>query len=75
MTCRAAAHVTHELDQESWVGLVGAEVLGCLTDRRVMSLGELCERMGVSEGGMIAFLAVLAREKRIPRRSPCSSAI
>ena len=65
MTCRVAAHVTHELNPEGWFGPVAGEILGCLADRGVMSPGELCERMGVPEGEMIAFLAMLAREGRI----------
>lgn len=65
MTCRVAAHATHDLDPENWWGAIDDEILGCLADRGVMSPGELCERVGVSEGEMTAFLGMLAREGRI----------
>ena len=66
MTSQAAARSGgFELDPENWWGSVDGEILGCLAGRGAMSLTELCEQTGVSEGEMIAFLAMLAREGRI----------
>jgi len=50
---------------ENRCGAEAGEILGCLADCGVMSLGELCERIRVSEDEMIARLAMLAREGRI----------
>jgi DNA-binding IclR family transcriptional regulator len=44
---------------------VDAEILDCLAAHGVMSVGDLCEEIGVSEGEMIAFLAMLARQGRV----------
>ena len=65
MTCRVLAHAAHELDPENWWGAIDGEILDRLASRGVMTLVELCEETKVSEGEMIAFLAMLAREGRI----------
>jgi hypothetical protein len=65
MTCRVAAHVKHELDPENWWGAVDGEILDCLAAHGVMTVGDLCAEISVSEGEMIAFLAMLARQGRV----------
>ncbi len=66
MTCRVAGRSGgYELDPENWWGAVDGEILEVLAGRGAMSLTALCEQTGVSEGEMISFVAMLAREGRI----------
>jgi hypothetical protein len=66
MTCRVAGRTGgYELDPENWWGAVDGEILDALAGRGAMSLTALCEQIGASEGEMIGFVAMLAREGRI----------
>ena len=52
-------------DSEDWWGATDGEILECLRERGAMTLSELCEELGFSEGAATAFLAMLAREGRV----------
>jgi predicted ArsR family transcriptional regulator len=55
----------NDLDPEDWWGATDEEILSYLRERGAVTLGELCEELGFSEGAATAFLAMLAREGRV----------
>jgi predicted ArsR family transcriptional regulator len=54
-----------EFDPQDWWGATDGEILECLKEHGPVSLGDLCEELGVSEGTATAFLSMLAREGRV----------
>jgi predicted ArsR family transcriptional regulator len=54
-----------EFDPADWWGATDGEILECLSQHGTVTLGELCEELGLSEGTATAFLAMLAREGRV----------
>jgi predicted ArsR family transcriptional regulator len=55
----------NDLDPENWWGATDEEILSYLRERGAVTLAELCEELGFSEGAATAFLAMLAREGRV----------
>ena len=55
----------NELDPQDWWGAMDAEILACLRERGTVTLDDLCQELGFSEGAATAFLAMLAREGRV----------
>lgn len=56
---------TNEPDPTDWWGTTDGEILACLRERGPVSVSEICEELGFSEGAATAFLAMLAREGRV----------
>jgi winged helix-turn-helix DNA-binding protein len=54
-----------ELDPENWWDGIDGEILDCLRQHGSVTVGELGEELGLSEGAATAFLAMLAREGRV----------
>lgn len=54
-----------EFDPRDWWSATDGEILDCLKDHGAVSLGEVCEKLGLSEGTATAFLAMLAREGKV----------
>jgi hypothetical protein len=54
-----------ELDPENWWGAIDGEILECLRGHGAVTLGDICEELGLSEGEATAFLTMLAREGRV----------
>jgi hypothetical protein len=52
-------------DPADWWGATDGEILDCLRGRGVVSLDDLCEELGLTEGTATAFVAMLAREGRV----------
>ncbi|HTY80750.1 MAG TPA: winged helix-turn-helix domain-containing protein [Candidatus Bathyarchaeia archaeon] len=61
LTARAA----DGFDPADWWGATDGEILDCLRERGTLSLDELCEKLGLTEGTATAFVAMLAREGRL----------
>jgi len=54
-----------QLDPDNWWGDIDGEILDCLREHGSATVKELSEELGVSEGAVTAFLAMLAREGRV----------
>lgn len=54
-----------QLDPENWWHEIDGEILDCLREHGPVSVNELSEELGISEGAATAFLAMLAREGRV----------
>ena len=53
-------------DPADWWGATDGEILECLRQQHgTVTLCELCEELGLSEGTATSFLAMLAREGRV----------
>ena len=52
-------------DPRDWWGAIDGEILHCLAAHGTMTLGDVCEALGVSEGEATSFLAMLAREGKV----------
>lgn len=53
------------LDPENWWDDIDAEILDCLREHGSVTVKEISEALGLSEGAATAFLAMLAREGRV----------
>jgi predicted ArsR family transcriptional regulator len=54
-----------QFDPADWWGATDGEILDCLKERGSVSLDDLCEELGLTEGTATAFVAMLAREGRL----------
>jgi predicted ArsR family transcriptional regulator len=54
-----------KFDPADWWGATDGEILGCIKEHGSVSMGELCEELGLTEGTATAFVAMLAREGRL----------
>jgi len=52
-------------DPADWWGATDGEILDCLRERGAVSLDDVCEELGLTEGTATAFVAMLAREGRV----------
>jgi len=48
-----------------WWADIDGEIMGCLRDHGAMSLLEIGQRLGISEGEASAFVAMLVREGKL----------
>ena len=54
-----------QLDPDNWWGDIDGEILDCLREHGSVTVKELSQELGLSEGAATAFLAMLAREGRV----------
>jgi predicted ArsR family transcriptional regulator len=54
-----------QLDPDNWWGDIDGEILDCLREHGSVTVNELSQELGLSEGAATAFLAMLAREGRV----------
>jgi uncharacterized membrane protein len=54
-----------QLDPENWWNDIDDEILDCLRGHGSVTVNELSQELGLSEGAATAFLAMLAREGRV----------
>ena len=52
-------------DPRDWWGATDGEILQCVREHGAVTMGELCQELGLSEGTATAFLSMLAREGRV----------
>ncbi len=62
---RLEGKTADELDPNNWWGAIDGEILDRLKEHDSVSVRELCEELGLSEGAATAFLSMLAREGRV----------
>jgi len=61
----STSKLADEFDPQDWWGATDGEILKWLSEHGTVSLSELCQDLGFSEGTATALLAMLAREGRV----------
>lgn len=52
-------------DPGDWWSATDGELLDCVREHGTVTMSDLCQELGLSEGAATAFLSMLAREGRV----------